>query len=131
MSDLIDGDSFYWQYNPSTTISSSSSLTWVKQGAISSYSIPSISFSNSYDKCIDPVVNLGYVSTSTGKKGEPTWSRGDLGLEISLGATKVKYTIYKGTKRSFFEIYFSDFGTLSEDEICRRIVSCELEVEDE
>ncbi len=129
MSDSIDVNSVYWQYNPSTTISSSS-LTWVKQGAIN-YSIPSISISNSYEKCIDPVINLGYVSTSTGKKGEPTWSRGDLGLEISLGATKVKYTIYKGTKRSFFEIYFSDFGTLSEDEICRRIVSCELEVEDE
>ena len=128
MSDLIDGNSVYWQYNPSTI--SSSSLTWVKQGAIN-YSIPSISISNSYEKCIDPVINLGYVATSTGKKGEPTWSRGDLGLEISLGATKVKYTIYKGTKRSFFEIYFSDFGTLSEDEICRRIVSCELEVEDE
>ena len=131
MSDSIDVNSVYWQYNPSTTISSSSSLTWVKQGAISSYSIPSISISNSYEKCIDPVINLGYVATSTGKKGEPTWSRGDLGLEISLGATKVKYTIYKGTKRSFFEIYFSDFGTLPEDEICRRIVSCELEVEDE
>ncbi len=127
MSDLIDGNSVYWQYNPSTI--SSSSLTWVNQGAV--YSIPSISISNSYEKCIDPVINLGYVSTSTGKKGEPTWSRGDLGLEISLGATKVKYAIYKGTKRSFFEIYFSDFGTLPEDEICRRIVSCELEVEDE
>lgn len=131
MSDSIDVNSVYWQYNPSTTISSSSSLTWVKQGAISSYSIPSISISNPYEECINPVINLGYVATSTGKKGEPTWSRGDLGLEISLGATKVKYAIYKGTKRSFFEIYFSDFGTLSEDEICRRIVSCELEVEDE
>lgn len=127
MADLVD---VKWQYNPST-VTSSSSLTWVKQGAISSYSIPSISISNSYEKCIDPVINLGYDATSTGKKGEPTWSRGDLGLEISLGATKVRYTIYKGTKRSFFEIYFSDFGTLPEDEICRRIVSCELEVEDE
>lgn len=131
MADLIDGNSVRWQYNPSATTSYSSSLTWVKQGAISSYSIPSISISNSYEKCIDPVINLGYDATSTGKKGEPTWSRGDLGLEISLGATKVRYTIYKGTKRSFFEIYFSDFGTLPEDEICRRIVSCELEVEDE
>lgn len=120
-------DSYYdFTYYPNSTSSTYTTGSWVtNNGGSLSFQLPV----EEHRKFINPVISLGYEANSDPYiNSKHLWSHGDLELDILVGEDKLRYSVYKGDKVSFCEFTFEEFRLLLEDEICRKIVTCELEV---
>lgn len=118
-------NNYYSTYYPAST-SNVSNISWVTtNGNAFNFQVPL----EHHKKFMDPVITLGYRENSDNSKH--LWSHDDLDLDILVGGHKVRYSVYKGDKVSFCEFPFSEFERLVEDEVCRKIVACELEVNNE